>query len=382
MLTATAGFKAALTQSHAGHVRITAYYRAADNTRTTLAVLSSSGGTLTIDSDGAYWRTADFRVANEVVDSTGLKVVDLVDAKSTDVVIEFGVTVAGSIEWVTAATLRVDKVELSRSGAEVSIVATDEGSRLSRDPLVAPWPNVTEPEALTPSRGMIATIQKFVNDTYPADDPTWIISDELDSRSSWAWREGLVWQGDRWTQIKSLADALGGWIYNDQLGRWCGAKFPALVSTPVAYYKSGDYEVLENSTSADDRDSIYNVVYVRYEHPADGSSVAVAEDTDPASPTYIGGPYGRQVKEITNDVVANETDAQDVADELLSQFLYSGTLLEVSSVWNPLMIPGDHVEVELPDGTLAQHIVKRIVLPWPVGKMQLGTRLADPGGES
>lgn len=382
MIPASSGFKAALTASHRGHMRVTAWRRDVDNDRTYLADLPVESGTLVIDSGGDYWRTLDITVANETWNSDGDTLDELLNAADTDLIVEAGVDVDGTTEWETLATLRVDRVEKSNLAAKLAVTATDEGSRLNHYDILVPWPNADEPEALSPSRGMIATIQKFVNDTYNGDPPTWTVSDEAASRSSWAWRSTLTWQGNRWGQIKALCDALGVWVFNFPDGSWGMAKLPALDSTPVAYFLPGEYQVLEDASTDDDRDETYNVVYVRWETTDGGSDAVVARDDDPSSPTYYAGPCGQQVKVIDNDVVTNRSDAQEIADELLAQYIGLGTRLTVKAVWNPLLIPGDHVQVVGPDGVERQHIVNRIELPIPPGRMTLGTRLANPAAAS
>ena len=51
-------------------------------------------------------------------------------------------------------------------------------------------------------------------------------------------------------------------------------------------------------------------------------------------------------------------------------------MTEFDAVLDPRLFPGDHVAVELIDGTVEQHIIRKLVLPFPSGRMTVTTRLS------
>lgn len=69
------------------------------------------------------------------------------------------------------------------------------------------------------------------------------------------------------------------------------------------------------SLSREVDDDLYNVVTVVSSNPDVAPTiVAVRQDTDPGSPTYIGGPYGVYRKTIKSDAVATQSAADNLAE--------------------------------------------------------------------
>lgn len=89
---------------------------------------------------------------------------------------------------------------------------------------------------------------------------------------------------------------------------------PNLPSTVYADLQEGPgCPVVELTREVDD--DLYNHVTVVSSNPdVTPPLVSVREDTDPGSPTYIGGPYGTFRKTIKSDAVASQEAADNLAD--------------------------------------------------------------------
>lgn len=376
----TQAYLDALYESHVSRIRVKAYSVNATGTKTYLCDIPVSTGTLTVDGGGDYWRTADLVCADEILNSQGQRVSDLVDSYDTIITIEYGIQytwdeaeVSPVVDYAKVATLRVDNVKISKLGGGLDIVATDEGSRLKRQPVLAPWPAVGEDDL---DFSVLEALQYFITDVYPVGDAPTITVDGAVTDTTF--KEEMKFEGDRVTIVNDLATLLGAQVHQDENGDWIVAPQPTGYANPADWtIDEGQYGTLISCDLKSDRDNTYNMVYLRYESPTAGSGIILVADNSPSSPTYYLGPYGQQVIVVDNDLVAEQADAQTAAVALLAQYKGLGQNLEPAAVYNPLLIPGDTVEVRRPDGVLETHIVDKVELPLPAGQMTLTTRLLD-----
>jgi len=158
---------------------------------------------------------------------------------------------------------------------------------------------------------------------------------------------------DVWAEARKLAQSVGGWLHHDRLGRLVFSPLLPTTTTPVARYADGDGVLVEASRS-EDADTIHNVVVVR---STDGTIQAVAEDTDPTSPTYAGGRYGRRVTVITNPHVSSVEQAQQAATTALLRELGRSETAALQIVPNPALDPLDAVAVHRPSAGLLDRVL-------------------------
>ena len=146
------------------------------------------------------------------------------------------------------------------------------------------------------------------------------------------WRTGytvgpLLYQPDIdvWAEAQKLAQSVGGWLWHDREGY---LHFTSLAPTSAkiqARYADGDGLLLK-ATRKEDSDSISNVVVVQNTSQQSSSGgveiiTATAADTNPRSPTYERGRYGRRVKVITNQSITSQQQAVQAATAGLVQEL-------------------------------------------------------------
>lgn len=389
MLTASHDFQQALTQSHIAVVRLTLLRRDIDGARTAVGQIPVTDGTYTVDGQADTWRSLTASIPNEYVSEAGDTVANLINAYDCDLRVEFGVQLdwdwdlgGPSQEFVQVARLRVDKAKIGRLGASVDVEATDDGARLADYPIIRPWPGEYYDENGDLlyadddfDRNVVDTIKYFVNDCYPSSGhPDWTVHDDVDLIQRWP--IDSKFQGDRWEQVRKLAEAIGCWVHNDELGHWVIAPLPT-EGTPVLTLDEGDLGTLTRSEVESSRVDTYNGVGVRYELPSTGSGLAFEYDSNPFSPTYWDGPFGKRSIIVDNDTVDNDTDAIAAAVKLLNQYKGRGQQINCKAVWNPLLEPGDTINVRTPTGALETHLVDRIDLPIPLGEMTLTTRVVE-----
>lgn len=190
---------------------------------------------------------------------------------------------------------------------------------------------------------------------------------------------GLTWDRDRGQAADDLGQAIGADIWYDPIGTPRITKPALLTDPPVWTLTDGVGGTVVSDSRTVSRDGVYNVVVVVIER-ADGSTPiqVVVEDTDPASPTHVGGPFGRVPRFYRSPLVADANQALDAGRAMLARSTGLTRTRSVEAVPNPALEAGDRVDIVVA-GQLEYHIVDTITLPCgAAGPMQLTTRSAKP----
>lgn len=183
---------------------------------------------------------------------------------------------------------------------------------------------------------------------------------------------------DPWQNALDLALGAGMELYFDAYGICCLRPEPNPDVDPVVW----TFEDQINPTIIDLRrrvtdENTYNRVVVIGE----GSSVDApvrgeAEDLDPASPTYVLGPYGRSTLIVRSDKVITTQQAQRAAEAILLRQKGATEEIELQVVPNPALEGGDIMAV---DRSLSQvrgnFIVDSMQIPFgPLDPMRIISR--------
>ena len=141
---------------------------------------------------------------------------------------------------------------------------------------------------------------------------------------------------DVWGEAQKLAQSNGGWLYHDREGDLIFCPLTATSLAPDVEYIEGR-GVLLTADRTEDADSIHNVVVVQSGNATGTTGVitATAEDTNPNSPTYSRGRYGRRVLVITNEHVTSVAQAQQAANIALIRELGRSETVTATVVPHP-----------------------------------------------
>jgi hypothetical protein len=126
------------------------------------------------------------------------------------------------------------------------------------------------------------------------------------------------------------------------------------------------------------RDGVYSVVVVVVER-SDGSTplqISVA-DTDPSSPTYAAGPFGRIPRFYRTPLPVDDEQATNAGLALLAKSTGLTRSRTVECVPNPALEAGDRLDITVA-GELEHHIADSFTLPLGPGSMAITTRSAKP----
>jgi hypothetical protein len=180
---------------------------------------------------------------------------------------------------------------------------------------------------------------------------------------------------DVWAEASNLALSVGASLFHDRVGQCVLAASGPASNTAVAAYSEGDGLLLDVSRK-EDADTIHNVVVVE---STSGLVRAVAEDTDPTSPTYAGGRYGRRPVTITNQHVGSPDQAAQAATSRLIYELGRSDTVTFDAVPNPASDVAEVVTVNRPRIGLSQRAVTVATLDMPLtvgNPMRVGCRRA------
>ncbi len=150
---------------------------------------------------------------------------------------------------------------------------------------------------------------------------------------------------DPWVEARSLAKDVGLDLYFDAAGV---ARLRALndpeTAAPVWTYDDSDESVVLSVSERVSSTDTYSGVIVSGE----GSSVdtpvrASAWDTDPLSPTYYLGAFGRKPRFYSSSLLTTEEMCQTAADGMLPKYKGKTTQMGWTQVTNPALEPFDVV---------------------------------------
>lgn len=291
-----------------------------------------TGGSVRVDRGQAVRRTA-------TVTSTDLSLLpsspaDFLRVAGARVRILYGVAHPdGVTETVPVFYGRLDTLDGDPDVGPVTITASGLEAVIADDSFVEPYSTRLAAAAVTAITALIHTSLPDAVVTSTAPDTL------LGPRT---WDAG----DDRWAAVQELATAVGAEVWADPDGVFHIEPLPDLLTTPPAWtIDAGEGGVLIEASSGWSRDGIYNVVVASGENAETGSArvVAVAEDDDPTSPTYVGGPFGRVPVTYSSPTLTTTVAAQGAALALLRQSVKPAVSADITSMPNPLLEPGDVV---------------------------------------
>jgi hypothetical protein len=183
---------------------------------------------------------------------------------------------------------------------------------------------------------------------------------------------------DRWQKAQEMAAAIGGILYFDQAGICVLRPMPDPTTTaPTVTFADGAFNLLSMDRTVDDAEG-FNTVVVEGQGTGAGTPVrAIAQDTDPASPTNVSGPYGTVVAPtVRTSLVTTTAQAQAMATAQLNKLLGLTELVPFTAVPYPQLDAFDVVSLLRSDSKVnANYAIEAIDLPLePETAMTVSTR--------
>lgn len=316
--------------------------------------LPHTGGSVTVDRAQAIRRTCSVTMADPT----------LIPRTPTDQLATYGAHLRisrgvdygdGSQELVPLGVFRLDSVGGDVSQGPVTLQGKDLAAVIADDKFTVPY---------TVTGTLISAVSEVIHRSIPAAEIVAGISDvTIGSRT-------FDVEADPWAGVQEIAAAGGAEVYPDADGVFRISTLPDLATaTPVWSIEATEGGAYISANRAMSSDNVNNGVLARGENTADNVAPVsyLAVDTDPNSPTYWSGPYGRRPMFYSSATLTTTGACQQAAILKLAQAKAPNASGDVSSLPNPALEPGDVLRVMHEDGSRELHQAASFSVPLDVG---------------
>jgi hypothetical protein len=179
---------------------------------------------------------------------------------------------------------------------------------------------------------------------------------------------------DPWDAVRDLAFADGLIAYFDPLGT--GVVEPEIEVMTDAEYIIGEGSHLVSTNRKITADKTYSGVIVRGEHPEAGAFRSELWDTDPASPTYADGPFGRRPYGFYSKLITSQGMADETALTIYNRVTKMKQTVEIITIGHPGHDVGDVVRV-IDSRSRTNGLYRVVAGTIPIRPGQIRLRLED-----
>lgn len=314
---------------------------------------------------------------NGTMDVTLGEPFEAINPYAHEIYLERGVQYAnGTTEYVGLGYFRVNSVEdvvirsKKFSGVAIRITGEDRMANLRDGRVISPL-------QFGPSASVASVIDFLITDVMPGvttiyDSTNW----PGGSAATTTLGSDHFVDQDRLAFIQELVRAYGKICYFDYAGRFVVRDAPSTTGSPIFDINAGANGVLVRAVRSISRDGVYNAVVATGEPVGNSAPVyGIAYDSDPASPTFWGGTFGKVPKFFSSSFLTTDTQCGTAAQSLLNAahgFPYSVAL---GLVPNPALEAWDVISVTYSEGYTEVHIIDTIKYTMSVDdEMSIATR--------
>ncbi|MFE2600102.1 DUF5047 domain-containing protein [Streptomyces sp. NPDC059396] len=195
---------------------------------------------------------------------------------------------------------------------------------------------------------------------------------QIDSRITDVPIGARTWDADSdpWAAVQEIAAVAGAECYASPDGVFVIAVLPDVLSTdPVWEVAAGEGGVYVTGSRGMSSAGVYNGVLARADNTETGTAPQqyLAVDSDPGSPTYWGGPYGRRPDFYASSTLTTQASCIAAATLRLRAAKAPNAKGDFSTLPNPALEPGDVVRVIHPDDIKELHQVQSFTIPLDLG---------------
>jgi hypothetical protein len=316
--------------------------------------LEHTGGSVTVDRSQAIRRTCTVTCADP----------SLIPRTATDELATYGARLRisrgvdygdRSLERIPLGNFRLDSVDGDLSEGPVTLQGKGMEAAVADDKFFAPY---------TASGTVVGAIRTLIQRTLPtADIISTIVDAPIGSRA-------FDVDADPWAGAQEIAAVVGAEVYTNADGVFTISTLPDLLTAaPVWAVEAVEGGVYISGNRAMTSDGVFNGVLARGENTSDNAPPvsALVVDSDPGSPTYWGGPFGRRLKTISSSTLLTTNACGQAAALELAKAKAPNASGDFSSLPNPALEPGDVIRVAHPDGTRELHQVASFTVPLDEG---------------
>ncbi|MFI8084359.1 DUF5047 domain-containing protein [Kitasatospora sp. NPDC086009] len=329
MYTVSPAFMAALSTSHQVVTRVDAYLGGV----LTVADLPHTGGSVTVDRGSKVRRSLSLTLADPAY--LPWDVSDPLAVYGQQLAVSRGIQFPdGSVELAPLGLFRVDEPSGDVDMGPVTVSGKSSEAIIQDARFLAPW-------STADASSTVGAITDLIHDVIPTATVVNLTAGGRDQACA-----TVVWdaQADRWDAVTQLATSMRAEVYVDVSDRFVLVDVPDLsAALPVWDVAEGPTGTLIAAGRTMSRAGVYNAVIASGESTASGIPPVSgsAYDTDPASPTRWGGPYGKVPRFYSSGLLTTSADCDAVAATLLRDALAPNVQTSISSLPNPALEAGD-----------------------------------------
>lgn len=280
----------------------------------------------------AVRRAGRFRLVDPDGALTPRTASDLLAPKGTEVRPMRGLVLAdGTVEWVPLGVLGISepKITSTDGGVVIDLTAMDRVDAVRSRRFAAPWRVASG----TPTHQAVADIVTSRLAVETRLQVTGYTTPELSY-------EAL---SDPWDAVRDLARSDALLAYFDPLGTLAVVRDEPVPTGMV--YEPGPQSFLMGTTRSISSENTYSGVVVRVEHPDSDPFTVEVWDTDPTSPTFADGPFGRRPFGYASPAIRTLAQAQAVGVTILARVSRMRQEATLDTVGHPGHDVGDLVTV-------------------------------------
>lgn len=351
----------ALATSHNMDVRVTAY----SSSTGAVPGIPITGGSVTITSTSQVRRTATLDIA--APEYWPADPMDVLSPLGSELQVDYGIILPGQdTQWFPVIRGMINEVTRVRpvtaSGAAFTVSLVDLSAKIAQARFERPTQTIAGAK-------VVAEITRLITEALPTATVTDLTGATMIAAT-------MTMERERWSDgIEKLADAIGAEVYADPTGVFVIRPQPVVTAPPVWIAKTGDGGTIVTLDEKQTRELTYNKVIASGQR-TDGTPPvwAAVSDTNPASPTYINGPFGLKTRFYVSQLLTTTAQCTTTATSLLARTIGMHGSINLDLVTNPLLDCGDVVTV-LDGATSGNHIVDSLTVPLhPKTAQRLSTR--------
>lgn len=321
-------FLQALTGPHSIDVQADVYYAGS----LIAADIPIADGAVTLDRGSNVRRSLAMTVAD--VSLLPWNPTDPLAVYGQQIVVKRGIKLNGSVEWVPLGTFRIDEPAGDTLYGPVTLTGKSSEAIIQDDPFTAP-------ASTRGLGGCFDAIAFLIHQTAPTATVVNLTHDLRNPTVAVATWDA---QSDRWAAVTQIATAMQAEVFVDALDRFVVVDIPNVLSASVVWeIAEGEGGTLMSAARQMSRASVFNAVVASGENTSGNTAPvsATAKDTDPASPTRWGGPFGKVTKFYSSALLTSVLACQTAANSMLFDATAPNVQLTVTASPNPALEAGD-----------------------------------------
>lgn len=246
----------------------------------------------------------------------------------------------------------VDATSNITGGSKLVVVAYDRGKRIQEAKFDAPY-------VIAAGTNYGTAIQNLIRDRLSGTTLSFRFEGTNATTPLLVFKVG----DDPWKAVRDMAYSIGMEVFFDGLGVVVMRTVPNPDTSPVVWtYAEGSEAMILTASRKMTREFTYNGVIASGESTAilDQATAPVtwtAWDTNPESPTYYLGKFGKKPREYVSSFIVTPAQARSAAEAMLNLSKGVAENVRFSAIVNPAHEPGDVIEITVAGAKIAARYV-------------------------